>query len=262
MYRKLLLLLIVSGCMQNLNAQQDPIDTDRPDQTEAVSIVPLRFIQIELGFTSEKSSSSYKTYTIPTALIKYGLSKKTELRFITDNDFTRPSLFFAEGFKTTPLQVGIKTSLFQQKGVLPQTSLILHTSLQSENVDQKKKVYKPGFNYRFTFQNSISKKITAGYNAGMEWENFDEEPAYVYTFVTGISIGEKLYVYGEVFGSIFKNSLPENSIDAGVAYLINRDIKLDLSAGKGISAAAPEYYLSAGFSFRFNTVSQNRKSAN
>ena len=49
-------LLIPSAFMLFTNAAaQQSIETDRPDQTEATSIVPIRFLQLESGFLFEKT---------------------------------------------------------------------------------------------------------------------------------------------------------------------------------------------------------------
>ena len=88
----------------------------------------------------------------------------------------------------------------------------------------------------------------------MRWDYFGYPPAYVYTFAPGFNISEKWYAYIEIFGSIWKNEKPENSIDAGIAYYINNDLKVDASAGFGISKEAPDNYFSVGASFRFKTT--------
>src|SRR4051812_23805093 len=61
----------------------EKIETDRPDQTESPAIVPKRWFQFESGVIRE--AYAYNTlYTLPTLLSKYGVSKKLELRLITE----------------------------------------------------------------------------------------------------------------------------------------------------------------------------------
>jgi hypothetical protein len=88
----------------------------------------------------------------------------------------------------------------------------------------------------------------------MRWELFKYyPPAFVYTFAPGYSISERWYAYVEAFGSIWKDSSPENSIAGGAAFNVNDNFKIDASGGIGISKEAPAYYFSLGASVRFKT---------
>ncbi len=239
----------------NVSHAQTRIDTDRPDQTESAFTIPLKFIQVEAGFVVEKANDVFKNYTSPTVLTKYGLCKKLELRLITEYGFDNNKIF-STGFQrqSMPLQLGMKVALLEEKGLLPKTSLIAHSSLLSTTQDGKDGTkHNLGLNYRFTFQNTISKKISLGYNLGMEIDDFNEKPIYIYTLTTGFEIGKKWYAYVESFGSIIQNEAPQNSLDGGFAYYVNNNFKLDISAGIGISNAAPRNYVAVGFSFRFDT---------
>jgi hypothetical protein len=104
-----------------------------------------------------------------------------------------------------------------------------------------------------TFQNSLSEKAAIGYNLGVEWEDTKEPPAWIYTLAYGSNIGEKWYSYLEIFGSARKNELPQHTIDGGIAYFINNNVKIDLSAGFGLNSVTPKNYIAVGFSFRVKT---------
>ena len=49
-----------------------------------------------------------------------------------------------------------------------------------------------------------------------------------------------------------KNETASHTIDGGFAYYITNNTKLDISAGKGLSAASMDYYIALGASFRFS----------
>ncbi len=96
-------------------AQEDKIETDRPDETESPNIVAKKWLQFEGGFTSQKNDESNREYLLPTLLTKYGLSKRIELRLITEVK-TESSLIIPNGtvYKTTlqQVQLGAKVALF------------------------------------------------------------------------------------------------------------------------------------------------------
>ncbi len=253
---KTIFLFFLSMLFLTAKGQISAIETDRPDQTESPSIVPKKWIQIEAGFIAEKQGV-FTNVTIPTVLTKYGISKTTELRLITEINGTDSKLYeIGVPEITTPLQLGFKTAIFQEKGLLPKTSIIIHSALQNIRVNgifSSSHTKEIAFNYRFTMQNTISKIVSVGYNAGMEWERLSEAPAYVYTLATGFNISYKWYGYIEAFGTLMKNENAENSVDIGLAYNATNDFKIDISGGAGISKNAPPYYFAVGASVRFKT---------
>src|SRR5215471_18781419 len=64
--------------------QKEPIQADRPDQTETPAIVPKGMFQVEAGFSVQKIDEKNRFYTLPTALWKYGVNGHLELRLITE----------------------------------------------------------------------------------------------------------------------------------------------------------------------------------
>ena len=95
-----------------------------------------------------------------------------------------------------------------------------------------------------------------GSNIGAEWHGFTNAPTWIYTFAPGFTLSKKWYGYIEAFGFINKNESPQHSIDGGLGYFLNDNIKLDVSSGFGISKAAPNWYFSLGGSIRFKTKSK------
>jgi hypothetical protein len=61
--------------------------TDRPDQTESSSVVPVHFLQIETGFimkNDKMDSLIRKSFTYNTVLLHYGILENMELRLVSD----------------------------------------------------------------------------------------------------------------------------------------------------------------------------------
>jgi len=233
-----------------LSQESGRMETDRPDQTESPIITKRKYVQAEIGFNREKLTNGTSWIT-PTSLLKYGISKKIEVRVITE----------FENFKNTittdnkvinglqPVQIGGKVALFEEKGLLPLTSLIFHTGiplLSSPNF----KTSNPSLNFRFTMQHTLSETVSLGYNVGAEWDGENKKPNWIYTIAPGKNFGEKWYGYIELFGEIGNGKSPEHGYDAGIAYYVSDDLKLDLSAGKGLSRYAFDNYIAIGFSFR------------
>jgi Putative MetA-pathway of phenol degradation len=240
-------------CTTTLRAQVEKIDTDRPDQTESSAIVPKHYFQAEIGFNKENLSGRDYELIHPTALLKYGLKKfefRLEATYKTAYEHLIPNPTSTTGFE--PIEIGFKAALSEEKKILPKTSLIVHLGIPALG----SKAFRTDHlipSFRFTMQNSITDNIAIGYNLGAEWDGYTSTPTWIYTFAPGFNLGEKWYAYIEAFGFIRKNETPQHSLDAGIAYYINPDIKLDISGGGGISRAAPKNYVAVGFSFRCKT---------
>jgi hypothetical protein len=246
----------ITGLVNLCFAQTEKIDTDRPDQTESAVLVPKNWIQFEMGFSKQVNNSVENEFQHPTLLSKYGFSKRIEFRLITTiqtNTNLSTPLLKKSNTGLTPVEIGAKIALWEEKKLLPKTSLIFHVgipkfaskSFQAKNLAP---------NFRFTMQHTITQKIGLGYNIGAEWDGVYKEATWIYTFAPGINLSEKWYGYIEAFGFISKQNNPEHSLDGGIAYYINPNFKIDLSSGFGISKAAPDWYVAIGASLRFKTI--------
>ncbi len=230
-----------------LSQQTQPIEADRPDQTETPSIVPKRMFQVEAGFSYQKIDSNNQSINLPSALWKYGVNENFELRLITEFTIDQNNLEKQNGF--TPILIGFKIKLCEEKGIIPKTSFISHTSLP--NAASPK--YKTNFaapEFRFTMQHTLTENCNLGYNLGFEWDGHSSTPTYIYTFTTGFSLTHKFGSYIEIFGFAPSNESSSHNFDGGMTYLITDNFMVDLSSGIGLTDTAPKYYVALGFSFR------------
>ncbi|MCF6131562.1 transporter [Flavobacterium wongokense] len=241
------LLLFSALATSSLFAQNDPIQADRPDQTETPAIVPKGMFQVETGFTYQKNEENSTSNSLPSVLWKYGVNENFELRLITEYVSEKNFDEKSDGF--TPILIGFKVGLCEEKGIIPKTSFIGHIALPNAASSR----YKNDFvapEFRFTMQHTLSDKFSLGYNLGCEWDGVTPETIFVYTLTTGYSINKKLGCYAEIFGFAPEKDKANHNADAGFTYLINNNFMVDLSSGVGITENAPDYYLALGCSFR------------
>jgi hypothetical protein len=246
-------------CTLNAQDSTDNIETDRPDQTETPTLTKKGYFQAELGLNYERVHESDYTMMAPTSLLKYGISKRFEFRlnvnYRTDYIHLIPNPVDLEGFE--PIELGTKIALWEEKNARPKTSFIAHIGLS----EVASKVYKPKepiASLVLTMQHTLSKITSLGYNLGLKWEGESSAPLFVYTFAPGFNLSDRFYFFVESCGFIGKENYHDHNVDAGIAYLINKNMKMDFAAGKGLSKASSEYFLSIGFSFRV-PVSKNAK---
>jgi hypothetical protein len=241
--------LIYFGLTNTLFGQMlSPIQLDRPDQTECPFITPTNYIQIEKGFTVENLENNQRIYNYPSTLWKYGVNEKLELRLITELVSLKSSVNLNSGL--LPITIGFKTSLFEEKGLIPKTSFIGH--IATSRMGSKEfhtKLIAPAF--RFLMQHTLSNKMMLAYNLGAEWNGDNSQHNYIYTLTTGYALTNKLGCYAELYGFISTQNEADHRFDGGFTYLIKNDMMVDVSGGFGLTDNTHKNYISLGFSYRF-----------
>ncbi len=242
---------------QETNNDLGPLVTDRPDQTEASTLVPVGFIQIETGAAFESfKDGSIKTedFTINTTLIRFGLLESLELRLgwdVVDGTLKNNgnTVDVTSGF--SPLLFGVKLAIAEEKGALPEIGFIGHINLPFLASSD----YKPettGVDFRFAFTHTLSERSSLAYNVGAAWEGDNPEASYLYTIAYGYSFTDKLGAYAELYGDFPENSMANHLWDAGVTYLISDNVQLDATVGTSITEGQ-DLLISGGVSFRLPT---------
>ena len=241
----LLFILLISSSIYSQSIE--PIQADRPDQTETPAIVPKGMFQVETGFTFQKTDAISKSFSLPTTLWKYGVNENFELRLITE--FLSEEINNEKISGLAPIYVGFKVKLAEEKGIIPKTSFIAHIGLSNAaSTRYKTDYFAPEF--RFAMQHTLSEKFSLSYNLGSEWDGFSAEPTFLYTLTTGYAITSKIGSYIEVYGFAPQNNRANHNLDGGITYLINNNFMVDLSSSFGITDNAPDHYIAFGFSFR------------
>jgi len=232
------------------------IVTDRPDQTESSALVPKGFLQVETGVFFEEEENfgiKDKSTTFNTTLLRYGLLDNLEFRVgfsfmeITRefNDVKFDDI--ASGF--SPLAIGVKIGVTEEKGVLPEIAFLSHINFPFL-ASQDFKTKSTGIDFRFSFAHTLTEKSSVGYNLGMAWDGEITTANYVYTIAYGYSISNKIGAFIEIYGDLPEDSHFNHFWDTGLTYLISDTIQLDVSAGTGLSKNIQDLYLSTGISFR------------
>jgi hypothetical protein len=98
------------GVLAAARASADDFDTDRPDFTNGTALVPVRHVQVELGWTEDRYTSGHRDDTFGESLVRIGLGSRAELRASgPDWDQSRDPGLFEDGPSAT--SVGAKVAL-------------------------------------------------------------------------------------------------------------------------------------------------------
>lgn len=248
--------IILISALVSAQETQDavPLITDRPDATEAPSVVQKNYIQVETGaFYESFEDKGFKTedFTYNTTLIRYGLLDNLELRLgwnLTDSKTFLNNQEASQISSFSPLLLGVKIAITEEKGALPEIGFIGHLNLPF-SVKQAIRPQTTGVDFRFSFAHTLSDRSSFSYNLGAAWGNDSPEANYLYTMAYGYSITEKFGAYAELYGDFPENNKANHLWDAGITYLLSNNVQLDATVGSSITKGQ-DILLSAGISFR------------
>lgn len=227
------------------------IVTDRPDQTESSETVGNKNFQIESGMLFQNSSdNSINSFYGPSTLLRYGISKNFELRFVSQYESTELGLDGGNrkynGFND--LEVGAKVQLFKKEGVNTEIAFLSHLIIPTAKAGIT--TGNIGVINKFAISHTISEKVGIGYNIG--YDLVSERSSFTYSLVLGISISEVVGIYVEPYGSWAEQNQFESNFDTGLTFLVNPNFQMDVSYGTGINQTME--YVSAGFSWKINKI--------
>ena len=225
------------------------INTDRPTQSFSPHVMPKGGIQLETGFLSERPVSNVDAFNVTylNALLRYGISEWFELRMSESYLGNRVNGNSQNGF--SPLTLGTKIHINDQKNGLPQMGLLASITLPSD--DENFGLDESIQDIRFMAQEDIGERLTFDVNVGTFWSS-STDAVGLYTILLGISASDHLSFFLEPYGFFQKNTPADNRFNAGFTYLVNDQFQLDFSAGNGLTSKAPDYFVAFGASFLFN----------
>lgn len=225
--------------------EQKAINTDRPTQSASVVVMPKNGFQIEYGFIYDQINANLSATTFFNGLFRYGLLNGVELRLTQNIGNQKPDGFDATS-GLSPLTVGTKIHIAEKSGARPQTSLIAQVTL--ETGEESFRPSQPVPEFRLNFQNTLSDKVSLGYNVGVGLP--ENDTYFLYTAVLGYALSSQLTTFVEPYGFVFEN-VSDHRVNAGLIYLIQPQFQVDLSAGVGLSDASPSYFVGFGAAYLF-----------
>ena len=251
----LLFILLSLGLLAQEETSADLI-TDRPDQTESSSVVPLRSLQVETGFMLEnKETNTFKkqSFAYNTTLLRYGLLENFELRvgleYLGEELLLKNTNFNSSHSGLSPIYTGFKVKITEEDAWKPEVAFLGGLVLPFPADKSFKPLYTAA-NLRFAVSHTLSDRISLGYNLGAEWDGQTALPRYFYSVALGVGVTDKLGAFVESYGLIAENGNAEHLVDAGFTFLILPNFQFDVSGGIGLNDDAIDNFVSVGLTYR------------
>lgn len=221
---------------------------DRPDFTENPLVQAYRSLQLESGLTYEKGSDGTKFFNAPEALLRWGAWRKTELRLGLPDYFRA----WGGGARTSGFSdtyIGLKHQLVAEDkpftlALMPGLTVPTGSGAFSTGaVDPE---------VQFIWGRTLNDKTAlSGLFAGFWTKNeFDRDFSWRATISLGRSLGGPWGSFLEYAGDYVPGS-DSHVIHQGVTYALSGDSQVDIHYGFGLSRAAPDFFIGAGYVVRW-----------
>ncbi len=215
------------------NAQySETISSGRPGQAIGAFTVGKKVFQIQAGVDYLKKAKA----TIPNATFRYAISDRFEIN--TGIGYT-----FADGLDDlSSFSAGTRINLSNgEEGMIPM-GLQVSFNVPTKNIEFGSKVL-------FIISDSFTDKLSWTVNVGSDFDKkYNTNGIYILNL--SYAVNDKIGLFIEPYGTI--NNDFNLNFDAGMSYLINKDLQLDVLGGYGINTDEG-LMLGIGFSWRFLT---------
>ncbi|MCC9169135.1 transporter [Pontibacter harenae] len=245
-----LIILATTAATPVLAQNVQGINPDRPDLTPNSYVVPTGYTMVELGLLYQKettATSEARTYAYPTALVRYGLLDKLELRVlgalkdsVVENGEQRT--FSGAG----PLSVGARLKLLENQGWVPQASLTVMVALPVAS--RRFRPENPEPRVTLAFANELSDKSELQYGLTQGWVEGSSVTRYAVNFSTDLTDAITFLV--EAVGEKERGEQAGYQGVAALQFGLGLHLMLDVAAGLGLNDAAPDYFVGTGLSVR------------
>ncbi len=241
---------------QRLASDEDLV-TDRPDFTEASSVVGLGVLQIESGSTyAHDTDGTVRTqeHSYPEMLLRYGIFANW-LEFRLATNFANNSVSSVRSAGAEDLYLGFKIGLTEQAGLRPEMSLIPQMTVPTSSSDLTSDELLAGLNwlYGWEINDIFSTTASTQFNKSHDEITSNTYTEWAQSWTIGYSLTDRLGGYTEYFGfypSGADTARVQHYFDGGLTFGLSSNVQFDLRAGKGLNDAANDYFVGTGLSIR------------
>lgn len=227
----------------------------RGSNAEGALLVPKGKAQVEVGV----NYNYFKTVNEiqhPSFLLKYGISNYFEFRINGDATTYKSDSYNQTGLH--PIYISMKIKMIDAKKYAPASAFIGGLSANVISTKNFRTKYVAPY-FKICMEQFLPKDFGMTYNYGLYWNGEDAKPTYVfavatnYTKVVGKKVGkhQQIKTFLEVFGNYPHGEKFDVRGNLGFAYLFNKWLQFDFSAGAGFLKNSPRFICSSGLVFRF-----------
>jgi hypothetical protein len=245
----LLAVLLPAAARADCSTIDDPIDTDRPSSPDDSPTVPVGSLQIESGVGVARGGG-VTSLDLPQSRLRLGVRSCTEF-LVGLPDYTRSTGGGARGIGD--LAAGIKhqfEDLPEPFQLWAEFGLALPTG--ARNISGRGAL--PYIEIPASVDLEEGLTLAAQYVATFHPGDVQTATEHGVSLDLAADISESVGLFVEYNGTYRPGERPQNTADLGGTYSLDNTHQLDFLVGKGLNAAAPAWYVSIGYSLRFDQL--------
>ncbi len=246
-----------------LPSDDEPLVTDRPDFTEASSVVPRGRVQLESGYTfvHDRSAGIESTaHAVPQFVWRIGMTERVEMRIVWDagylfeREVDRGAGTVTKQSGGTDMDLGVKVALSKQDRWIPETALIATLSVPTGADEFRSHKTQPRSNFLYSWD--LNDKVSLACSTGLAGlRDGDDNFVFVHQSASiGISLTDKLGMYTEWFVHAFSGAdvgAPQHYADGGLTYQFTPNFQVDWRIGFGLNEHADDLFTGVGYAIRW-----------
>jgi hypothetical protein len=253
------LLMAAPLAAEDPSGVQEPINPDRPDFTNGPLLVAPGHLQLETGYTYTRTGPE-RSSSLGEIMLRYALDDRWEARLGLNSydwiDSGVPGEKRITGLEDPFVEVKIRLNDADAKhrspGV-PALGLLVQTTVPVGSRALTSDVWQPtaALALHWDLPADWSLESNLGYSRAADGDRrFDQLFA---SASAGFQLNEKLggFLEGYVFSKENADGSATHFADAGLSYLISKDLAIDVRVGKGLDAPHPNWSTGLGAAFRW-----------
>lgn len=249
----MIFLLLCCFTLQAESQVKKKIKKGRRYKSESQFALDKNDFQAEWEVGRENIDSQLTTIVYPNLVLHYALSDRmeidTEATLVTAKNHSYTTEKNTTGIE--PVLIGLNYQLLRDTDKSP--SVILFGQVAIPFLSTKEfRINHVAPVVQADIHETAKKKWILGLSSGLQWDGYSTSPGFTYNANTSYSFTKRWMITAECFGFI-SHALPQNNLDASLDYVINNLIQFGITAGTGISSAAPKNYFSFTGSWGFNS---------
>jgi len=240
-------------CAESYGQYNETIRSGRPGQSIGPFTVGKGIFQIQsgmdvFGFDNTNDGIEGSGY-LNNTVIRYGVAERLEISALADyrNETIKYSGTETDLSGLAAFDLGGRYQFFQGKGIVPTIGLQFRVRLPVLSKDYEIDNLAPRF-ILVTGQ-KLSETFTLTTNWGGSWNGNNSDGTGFYIVNLSFPIVGQLGGFVENYGDVNDGDF-DTRFDAGLAYLCNNDLQLDLLGGLGKNDGVNDYFVSVGVSWR------------
>ena len=253
--RGTLFLWSASRLLQGESNLNEPLVTDRPDFTEASSVVGLGVGQLEIGYTFTRESAGAQAHSFAEPLLRYGVFQEW-LEFRAGWNYADETANGIGASGSEDLYLGFKIGLTPQEGILPEMAWIPQMTVPTGSAAFTAEKILPGINliYGWQLSDHLSMAGSTQFNRAVDKGSDRTYTEWAQSWTFSLTLTDRCAAYTEwyaFFPHAADTARAEHYINGGWTILLSDDIQWDIRAGKGLNGRADDFFIGTGLSLRF-----------